>query len=310
MKTETALLTGFFMIVGQIILATGIVVLSKYAFVNSDINPFFFLFLRQFLSVLLLLPFILPVFLKTYKTHNFLVSFQRSAINITALALWSFGYAGIPLSVATTFTFAVPVFTIFIAEFYLKERVTIFHKIVLGISIFGIILALRPSFTSPNIHYVITLLATFLWSISNIVRRISSTKTDFKTWICYYSFWSAILTFLFALPFFSKVPLYLVPIIVIAGILTAITNYLLFNIYKDHEASFVQSFDFLRLVFVSIADVFIFKQSLSLYIFIGSFFIIASSILFLWNEKNKVRAGIKSKKPVIGKIDCLDPEVY
>ena len=304
MNSEKTLFQGFALIVMQIILATFIVVLSKYSFVNSGISPFFLLFLRHLLSFFLLLPFILPIFLKTYKNHNFFISFRRSFINILALALWTFGYSNIPLSVATTFTFAVPVFTILIAEFYLKEKVTTFHKILLCISTFGIVLAIKPSFSSWNLYYVITIIATILWALSNIVRKIASTKNDFKTWICYYSFWSLILTFLFALPFFSAIPIKLIPIIAFVSVLTAITNFMLFHIYRQHKANFVQSFDFLRLIFVSIADVFVFHQSLSVSIFVGSFFIIISSALFLMKEKREI------KKPIIRRIECRDPEVY
>ena len=304
----------FIVIILQIIFATSVIVISKYLFINSGISPFFLLFLRYFFSFILLFPIVFPIFISTYKSHNFGLSFRRAFINILALALWSYGYSHIPLSVASTFNFATPVITILIAEIYLKEKITKLHRFTLFLSIMGIFIALRPNIQEFNVYYIILFLSTILWSFSNITRKIASAKANLTTWMCYYSFWSIILTSIFAIPFFSKIPLQIIPIIIILAIFTSLSNILSFYIYKKSEASFVQSFDFLRLVFVSIADIAIFHNSVSVYIFIGSFLIITSSAFVLFNEKKKIKRkqllAVRLGHPVIKKTRQQDLDIY
>jgi S-adenosylmethionine uptake transporter len=289
MKTEKRISKTFIFIILHIILTTSIVVLSKYSFSSAGLSPFYLLFLRYLFSFVILFPVILPTFLATYKHHRFKTSFRRSFVNVSALALWSYAYSHIPLGTATTLTFLVPVFTIIIAEFYLKEKFLLIQKLLVLLSICGVIIVLHPSINEASFYYIITIFATILWAISNISRKVSSNVSDVKTWICYFSIWSLILTFIVALPFFSTIPIKFIPIIAILSILTALANIMSFNAYKKSDASFVQSFDFLRLIFASLADILLFKQSVEFTLILGSFVIIVSSILLIVSEKKKIK---------------------
>jgi S-adenosylmethionine uptake transporter len=290
MITNKKISKTFLFIILHILFTTAIVVLSKYSFASTGLNPFYLLFLRYLFSFIILFPIIYSTFLATYKKHNFKVSFQRSFINISALALWSYAYSHIPLSTATTLTFVVPIFTIIIAEFYLKEKFLLSQKTLVLISICGVVIVLHPKINEASFYYLIILIATILWSISNISRKVSSKVSDIKTWMCYFSIWSLVLTFLMALPFFSAIPIRLIPVIVILSILTALANIMSFNAYKKSDASFVQSFDFLRLVFASLADIILFNHSIELSLIIGSCIIIISSILLIVSENKKIKS--------------------
>jgi drug/metabolite transporter (DMT)-like permease len=295
MQTESILKT-FILILIQIIVATCIIIISKYSFASSGINPFFLLFLRYFFSFIILLPIILPVFLSTYKEHKFNRSFRRTFVGISALAIWTYCYFHIPLTVATTFTFLIPIITIIIAEFHLRERVTKVHKVLLCSSFVGIVIAIHPAEIKLNIYYLISILACILWAFGNISRKVASSNIKLKVWLCYYSMWSMILTLIFALPFFSKIPLRLLPPLILLAILTATVNIISFEVYKRSNATFVQTFDFLRFVFIVIADVLIFDQQLTILTVVGSFVVIISSSLILFIEKSKHKKGSKIHK--------------
>jgi S-adenosylmethionine uptake transporter len=280
---------AFRFIIMHIILLTSIVILSKYSFASAGIHPFFLLFLRYAFSFVILLPIIVPAFLKTYKIHRFKTSFRRSFINISALALWSYAYSHVSLGIATTLTFIVPVFTIVIAEIYLKERFLLIQKILVFVSLIGVFISIRPNLGEGSFYYFIIFIATILWAISNISRKVSSNVSDVKTWICYFSIWSLILTFFLAIPFYSPIPIRLIPVIAVLSILTSFANIMSFNAYKQSRASFVQSFDFLRLIFAGMADIFIFGQSFHFSLVIGSFLIIFSSACLLFIENKNLK---------------------
>ena len=281
------------LIIIHIILATLIVVVSKYTFIETEISPFFLLFLRNLVSFIILFPIIFPVFKKTYKTHNYKVSSMRSITGISAIALWSYSYSNIPLSTATTLMFVTPIITLILASFYLKERISATRIIVILLGFLGVLIALRPTFGEKNIFYILILVAAFLWSLSNISRKVSSNTNNVNTWLCYYSLWSLCLTFIFAIPFFAKITLVALPLIIIAGVLTAFTSVMSFNTYKHNDVSLVQSFDFLRLIFASLADIFIFHQTLNSGIFIGSFIIICCVLWLVIRESRKLKSITK-----------------
>lgn len=280
-----------------------IIILSKFIFLEEHINPFIFLFLRNLFSFIILLPITFKIFLRTFKSHKYHVSFKRSFAGILAISLWSYAYAYIPLSTATTLTFLVPLITVALARIFFYEKLKVERLVVILISFLAVIYALRPSFGSANIYYIITLIAVVLWSFSNIFRKQSAAAGDIKVFICYYSMWSIILTFLVALPFFYiNSAVYInYKIIVFAffcGVLTVLANLLSFNNYKNNEVGVVQSFDFLKLVIMGFADVLIFNSQINPNIFVGSVVIIACSAWMLYHENKKIRS-INLKKGLL-----------
>jgi S-adenosylmethionine uptake transporter len=286
------------LIIIHILISNAIVIISKYVFTSVKINPFVFVFLRNVVAFLILLPVILPVFLKTYKTHNFFLSFFRSFTGILAMSLWSYGYSHIPLSTATTLTFIVPIITLILARFILKEKTSLSRWLIVCLGFAAVVLALRPSFGSSNIYFILIGICTVLWSFANIFRKISSKSGGLKSFLCYYSFWSVILTFIVALPFISlpelkagfSVHSLIIPLVMITGVLTAVINIMSFNTYKNNDVGVVQGFDFFRLIFVSIADVFLFNTSIHANLFIGSFLIVVCGIWLVYHESKKLKS--------------------
>jgi S-adenosylmethionine uptake transporter len=276
-------LTPFFLIIIHILFANFIVIISKQAFVSSNIHPLFFLFLRNLLSALILLPIILPVFLQTYKIHKYKASFSRTVPAVMAITIWTYAYSHIPLTHATILTFIIPIITLIFANFLLKEKISTNRVIVILIGLVGVLIAIQPSFNKFNVYYLLVLIATTFWAIANIARKIS-TQNNIKNFLCYYAFWSVICTFLISIPFWEKIPLKVIPLILVAGILTAIVNVMSFNSYKYNDVSLVQSFDFLRLIIVGTADILLFGGELTANLLIGSGVIVLASIWLILHE--------------------------
>ena len=59
------------------------------------------------------------------------------------------------------------------------------------------------------------------------------------------------------------------------------------NAFKHSEASLLQPFTYLQLVFVSIIGVLIFKEKLETEILIGAFIVIVAGLFTFWREYSK-----------------------
>ena len=64
-------------------------------------------------------------------------------------------------------------------------------------------------------------------------------------------------------------------------------HFLMINAFKHSEASLLQPFTYLQLVFVSIICVLIFKEKLETEILIGAFIVIVAGLFTFWREYSK-----------------------
>lgn len=279
----------FLLILLHIIIATALISISKYTFTNNDINPFLFLFYRNFISFIILIPIIIPVFKATFKTHKYYISFSRSGAGIVAIAIWTYAYSHLALSTATSITFLTPIITLILATKILKEKLSKTRIILIVVSFIGVFIALKPTIEGEWFYYLLIFISTIFWAIGNISRKVASSVHNVKNWISYFSMWSVIFTFIIAIPFIKMPTLNLLPFILIAGILTAFANIMSFNAYKSSDVGIIQTFDFLRLIFASLVDIFVFNQIVTINLFIGSFLIIFSCIFIVYSENKKMQ---------------------
>ena len=284
----------FLLIILHIFIATSLISISKYTFTKIDINPFLFLFYRNAASFVILLPLIIPVFTASFKIHRYHISFLRSGSGILAITIWTYAYSNLALSTATMLTFITPVITLLLASRILKERLSKTRIVVICISFIGVFIAIKPQFEGEWFYYLLVFISCLFWSIGNISRKMASNINNVKNWICYFSIWSVVLTFFFALPFIKLPDLNLLPFILVAGILTAFANIMSFNAYKASDVGVIQSFDFLRLIFASLVDVFVFHHTLTFSLYIGSFLIISSCVFIIYSENRKIKKLNKS----------------
>ena len=64
-------------------------------------------------------------------------------------------------------------------------------------------------------------------------------------------------------------------------------HFLMINAFKHSEASLLQPFTYLQLVFVSVIGVLIFKEKLETEILIGAFIVIVAGLFTFWREYSK-----------------------
>ena len=288
MKTNLTYILAFSFV--QCLVSTAIMIMTKDLYLHgSHINPLQTVAIRNIIALVVLLPVIVPMVLKTYKRVNYRLSLSRGVISTISMSLWALCYSNVPLHTATSVSFLAPIITFLLAGVFLSEKITKLKLSAMFCSFGGVVLTLQPELVDVDFTFLFALIiCVVLFGAGNVLNKVQTAIVNPPQLISYYTIWVAVLSFIFAIPVwqdlaFLDVIKYLLPI----GILTAIANYFGLLVYKNAKIATIQSLDFLRLIFAILADIFVFKNDISLrsifgacVIFLSAFCVIYSDYLF------------------------------
>ena len=147
---------------------------------------------------------------------------------------------------------------------------------------------LRPGLIAFEPFSFVALGCAFLFAIYQILTRLVS-KYDNNDTTLFYTAVIGSLILLFIGPFFysevKKIDWFW---IIIMSFLALIANICIINALKISEASLLQPFNYLHLVFVSIIGVFIFNEVLEIPVIIGSTVVISAGLYTFWRENKRL----------------------
>ena len=179
---------------------------------------------------------------------------------------------------------------------FLKEQVGWRRWAAIGIGFVGMLIILQPGFKVFSIQSLVSLFGAFLFAIYHLMTRMAAAKDSAETSF----FWTAIGGFVVMTaigPFFWEpmIPQDQIWMAVLC-VTGALGHYLLIKAYEMAQASVVQPFAFLQLVFISFIGVLIFHESLPVSTAIGAVVIVSAGIFTLWREQKARRAALKSSR--------------
>ena len=144
-----------------------VVMHSVAKYLSDEIHIFEITFLRCSLVIFVLAPIIFKQGAKTFITKQPKFQFYRILTNSIAMLCFFYGLTLTPLSQVTALNLTVPIFTTFLAVFFLKEKIRIRRIIALCIGFLGTMIVLRPDI-SVDLGSLLILISALIWSISLI----------------------------------------------------------------------------------------------------------------------------------------------
>lgn len=254
-------------------------------FLGVGLHPFQITFCRFLLSAIILLPFGFWKGFGIFKTERPWLHLCRGALLFAGIALWCHGLKSVPMALATTLNFTIPLFTLILARIVLKEAVGVRRWCVTLVGFGGILLMLHPQ-GMWNEASLGLLLASVLFSVLDILNK----KFVIKESIWAMLFWGSLATVLvgaFTVPSVWQNPLSQEWFSLIG--LGVGANLLLFFLLKGlalADASFLAPVRYLELIFSFLLGWMIFNEAMDSSTLIGALVLIPSS-LYLLNSKQK-----------------------
>ncbi len=155
----------------------------------------------------------------------------------------------------------------------------------IGVGFIGMLIILQPGFKVFSPYSLIAVAGAVLFALYNLLTRLAAAKDNAATSF----FWTGVGGFVIMTaigPFFwepmSPIDWRWMALLCVTG---ATGHYLLIKAYEKAEASTVQPFAYLQLVFASMLGVTVFGESLPLTTAAGAGLIVLAGIFTLWREQ-------------------------
>lgn len=246
-------------------------------------------FMRNLMSLLLLLPFAVWLGLPALKTRRFKIHFYRSSAGIIGMELWFYALSVISLNVATAITFSTPIYVTLGAIIFFGERVGWRRWMAIAIGFIGVIIILRPGTEAfePLVGFAIG--ASFMQATAGLlIKNLSRTESAFVT-LFYMSMIMTGLSFPLAVPVWQAPSLEQLGWMLAIAASSTLAHYCLINAYMHAEAQVIMPFDFTRLLFTAVIAWFAFGEVLDAWTLTGALVILTSTVYVAHRERRKSR---------------------
>lgn len=231
---------------------------------SQFIHPFEQAFFRNFISVIILLPFILSVRKIVNKKSNIKLLILRAMFGGVTMILLFWSYTLIPISQAMAISFSTPLFIYVGGIIFFKEKTSTFNRSMISLGFILTLILLRPDLEiKPGV--VFALIAAMTHAIAALlVKKISESES--------------VLILMFSMVLLMT-PITLIPatkvwitpqnldvfvlLILIALIATA-GNFCWTKALSDSKLTNLMPFDFSKLIFTSILGFIFFDEKIDL----------------------------------------------
>ena len=251
---------------------------------QTDLNVYTAGFLRFFLGLIIITPYILKSKFKVYKTKNFKVHLIRASLNLPAMLLGFAALTIVPFEKISALHFIVPFIVTILAVIFLKEKIHLYRISALFIGFIGMLVILRPGIIDVSIGIQMALLSSFIWAIVIVITKKLTESDSAMSILTYQYTFMTFLSFVLVLFFWSIPSLSSLIYIFLAACSGTILHIALNHAYKLVDVSMTQPFSFLGLVVASLYGYFLFDENPDMFTWIGSLIIFIGVTLIAYRE--------------------------
>lgn len=216
--------------------------------------------------------------------------FVRSVFLVSEIILIVWGYTKIGL-IESHAVFAIcPLLVVALSGPVLGEKLSWQRWAAVGTGVVGVLIILRPSSGVFSPWALLPLGAAVLFATYSVLTRLTTRgEPNFPSF-----FWPGVLgagiMTVIGLGHWQPVLPFDWALIAAYSALSVFSHWLLLKCYEVAEASSVQPFAYLQIVFVSIIGLTIYNEVLQTHVVLGAMIIVAAGIYALWHERGKSKA--------------------
>ena len=258
---------------------------SVIKFNSEFIHPVEQAFFRNFISIFLLLPFILKTKIKIKRKSNRKLLLIRGIFGGLTMLLLFCSYSMIPLSQAVAVTFSTPLFVYLGGIIFFKEKTSKFNNFMIVLGFILTIIIIRPDL-QIKLGVVLALIAAITHAITALlVKKISETESVITLMFSMVLLMTPI-TFLPSLHFWSTPQGYKAYLLlIIIAVIATLGNFCWTKALSLSKLTNLMSFDFSKLIFTTILGLIFFDERIDHITLLGGAGLIICSHLTALNLK-------------------------
>ena len=252
--------------------------------VGSEIHPFEVAFFRNFVALLVALPWFLKIGTATLKTRRLGLHLLRAILQTVAMLMFFVALSLSPLVILSAISFAAPLFASLVAVVMLGERIRMRRGLALVVGFAGVLVVLRPGFSDLNPGVLLALASSSLWAFAIIFIKILTRTESNATIIAYMTLFMTVLTLIPAVFVWQWPSAGQLAWLTAIGMAGAVGQLLVTQSLRIGEATLVMPLDFMRLIWVSLFGYAFFAEIPDFWGWIGGVIIFASGTYISFRE--------------------------
>lgn len=222
----------------------------------------------------------------------------RNTVHYVSQFAWALALTMLPLAMVFALEFTMPAWTVLLAPWLLKEKMTPSRVGVVVLGLVGVLVILRPGLTSINPAAFLVLAAAFGYAITMITtKKLTMTETTFGI-----VFWMAAIQFPLSLigsdisALLNMNAGHILPALGI-GLGGAASHYCLSNAFRAGDATLVVPLDFMRIPLIAVVGWAFYGETLDIFVLLGAIIIVVGVIWNLRAESTRTRQDLDLAPP-------------
>ena len=277
---------GILWMVITTILFVGVTATVRY--LEGDVPAPQAAFLRYAIGTLMLAPSLIS--LSKIKPDRPLLNkfILRGFVHSIGVTLWFYAMSVMPVAEVTAIGFLTYIFVSLGASIFLKEKLHKHRLSAILISFVGALIILRPGFRGFDPLSFLALACAFSYATYQILTRYVSSHDTPTTSFFYTGIAGAFILSFVGPFFFIQVKDFDWFLILLIAILGTSAHFFIIKAYQLAQASILQPFNYLQLVFVSIIGMIFFNEILEIPVLIGSSIVVLAGLYSFRRDTVKV----------------------
>jgi len=253
----------------------GFVVLIKY--VGSELPPVQAAFIRYLFSFVVLLPLVIRNGVHIFDTKHIHLHGLRGFIQALAVMLWFYAVTKLPIAEVTALGFVSPIFVVFGAVFFLRERMNKARITAVVLGLVGVFVILRPGFSVINSGSIAMLLAAPLFAASEVLTKFLVKHDSGPTIVVYLSVFAALTMAMPAISVWTQPSGLNLLLLAGTALFATMAHLCMARGLALIDVTVSQPIDFLQLVWSTLIGIMLFSETPDVWIWIGGGIVVVSA---------------------------------
>jgi drug/metabolite transporter (DMT)-like permease len=254
---------------------------------GQELHPFFITFIRAFIMVLFLLPWIFRKGIGGVKTTRSGLQFVNGLFFALALFAWFWALPRIPLDLVTSVGFTAQTFAVLGAILFLGEKSAPWRWGGLLVGLVGALIIVRPGVDGISPGVLACLFSALCFAVTKILIKIITRTESPESVVFWQALWVAIIAFPVAL-FYWQTPNWEQSIWIIAlSIVTIMNHFSITWAIKLADIGVIEPISFTRLIWAALVGYFLFGDVPNTFTLIGGAIVLASVVYIARRERQE-----------------------
>ncbi len=240
-------------------------------------------------AILFLLPFLNKAAFNAIVFSNYrLLHVLRIVVSVIGIQLWTWALHHVPIWQGIALLMTSPLFATLGSGLFLGERVSLMRWFATLFGFVGAMLILAPWSDQFSWHALLPVGAAMFWAAASLMTKYSLSGDNPLTVVAYMLILMLPVNLVFAVPSFSLPHSTVVWTLIIgAGVLTLFAQWAIAKAYDSADASYIQPFDHVKLLFNVLIGYWVFGYAPpGQWWYIGVFIIILAVTIITFYERD------------------------